>query len=68
MEEGWRDGGRDPSKIWHTFTGAEALGGPICDRARVIVLLPKRDSLCCRSEEERKKNNKKWPMIDGTKW
>lgn len=37
---GGGEAGGDASKTWHTFTGTEALGRPICDRARVIVLLP----------------------------
>ena len=54
------EAGRDASKTWHTFTGTEALGRPICDRARVIVLLPNEIHFVVSAD-------KKKQMIDRTK-
>lgn len=60
MVVGGGEAGRDASKTWHTFTGAEALCRPICDRARVIVLLPNEIHFVVSVEGKKQ-------MIDGTK-
>lgn len=45
-----REEGEDASKTWHTFTGTQAPGRPICDTARVIVFLPNEIHFGVRAE------------------